>query len=234
MAKQVRAIRTRQTILEAAAQVFEKQGYQAATITDILKVAGVTKGALYFHFQSKEELAMGVFDAQEPPQRVPPQDLKLQELVDVGVLFIHRMRTSLLARAGVRLSMDQQAHSLDRRGPFLRWRESTLELLAAAKEHGELLPHVNPAESADLYVGAFAGVQAVSQIMSNYEDLDRRYAALQKHVLPSIAVPSVLAALDFSPDRAARLALESSPPEPGSEARYAQRTADLARPASVG
>ncbi|MFD6749883.1 TetR family transcriptional regulator, partial [Streptomyces anthocyanicus] len=70
MAKQDRAIRTRQTILDAAAQVFEKQGYQAATITEILKVAGVTKGALYFHFQSKEELALGGVGAPGPP---PPR-----------------------------------------------------------------------------------------------------------------------------------------------------------------
>lgn len=99
MAKQDRAIRTRQTILDAAAQVFEKQGYQAATITEILKVAGVTKGALYFHFQSKEELALGVFDAQEPPQAVPEQPLRLQELIDMGMLFCHRLRTNVVARA---------------------------------------------------------------------------------------------------------------------------------------
>lgn len=64
MAKQDRAIRTRRAILEAAAIVFEKQGFQAATITDILKMAGVTKGALYFHFQSKEALAHGVLNEQ--------------------------------------------------------------------------------------------------------------------------------------------------------------------------
>ncbi|CAM5705474.1 hypothetical protein SBADM41S_10882 [Streptomyces badius] len=45
MAKQDRAIRTRQAILMAAARAFEKYGYQAATITEILKSADVTKGA---------------------------------------------------------------------------------------------------------------------------------------------------------------------------------------------
>ncbi|WP_455354492.1 ScbR family autoregulator-binding transcription factor [Streptomyces sp. SYSU K217416] len=211
MAMQSRAIRTRRTILTAAAQVFEKQGYQAATITEILKVAGVTKGALYFHFQSKEELALGVFDAQEPPQAVAAQPLKLQELVDMGMVFSHRLRTSLLARAGVRLSMDQQAQGLDRSGPFLRWKETTLDLLNQAKDNGELLPHVVPAESADLYVSAFAGVQVVSQTLSEYQDLECRYASLQRHILPSIAVPSVLAALDLSLDRGARLSAELTP-----------------------
>lgn len=211
MAKQDRAIRTRQTILDAAAQVFEKQGYQAATITEILKVAGVTKGALYFHFQSKEELALGVFDAQEPPQAVPEQPLRLQELIDMGMLFCHRLRTNVVARAGVRLSMDQQAHGLDRRGPFRSWHETLLKLLNQAKENGELLPHVVTTDSADLYVGTFAGIQVVSQTVSDYQDLEHRYALLQKHILPAIAVPSVLAALDLSEERGARLAAELAP-----------------------
>ncbi|MBD0422097.1 TetR/AcrR family transcriptional regulator [Streptomyces sp. TRM S81-3] len=208
MAKQDRAIRTRQTILEAAAVVFERQGYQAATITEILKVAGVTKGALYFHFESKEELALGVFDAQEPPEQVPPQPLKLQELVDTGLWFIHRLRTNLLTRAGVRLSMDQQAHTLDRRGPFLRWREMLLSLLDQARENGELLPHVDTSESADLIMGAFTGIQMVSQTLSDYADLEERYISMQRHVLPSLAVPSVLAALDLSPGRTERITAE--------------------------
>ncbi|MFJ4963303.1 A-factor receptor protein [Streptomyces sp. ADI96-02] len=201
MAKQDRAIRTRRAILMAAAETFEKHGYQAATITQILKVAGVTKGALYFHFTSKEDLALGVLDAQEPPESVPEQLLKLQELIDLGLLFSHRLRTSLLARAGVRLSMDQQAQGLDRSGPFLRWQEATHRLLAQAKHNGELLTHVNPTETADLYVAAFAGIQAVSQTLTNYEDLQKRYLTLQHHVLPSITTPSVLAALDLTPQR---------------------------------
>ncbi|WP_433394933.1 ScbR family autoregulator-binding transcription factor [Streptomyces sp. CA-146814] len=206
MAKQDRAIRTRQAILMAAAEIFEKYGYQAATITEILKIAGVTKGALYFHFPSKEELALGVIEAQEPPPPAPDQLLKLQELVDMGMLFSHRLHTSLLTRAGVRLSMDQQAQGLDRTGPFLRWHRTTHDLLAQAKQNGELLPHVNPAETADVYVAAFTGIQAVSQTLTNYRDLEQRYITLQRHILPSIAAPSILTALDLSPQRTTHLA----------------------------
>ncbi|MFE2294065.1 ScbR family autoregulator-binding transcription factor [Streptomyces sp. NPDC059452] len=205
MAKQDRGIRTRRAILMAAAQTFEKHGYQAATITEILRIAGLTKGALYFHFSSKEELALGVLEAQEPPPPVPGQLLRLQELVDMGMLFSHRLHTSLLTRAGVRLSMDQQAQGLDRTGPFLRWQQTTHDLLAQAKQNSELLPHVNPTETADLYVAAFSGIQAVSQTLSNYRDLEQRYLTLQRHILPSIAAPAILVALDLDPRRSARL-----------------------------
>lgn len=93
MAKQDRAIRTRHTILVAAASVFEERGYQAATITDILTTAGVTKGALYFHFQSKEDLAYGVMAAQGRHMgTVPPRTCKTQEVVDTVLLQTYRLQ----------------------------------------------------------------------------------------------------------------------------------------------
>lgn len=64
MVQQERAFRTRHVVLEAAAQVFAEHGYATARIADILKIAGVTKGALYFHFDSKETLAKGVLELQ--------------------------------------------------------------------------------------------------------------------------------------------------------------------------
>lgn len=71
VARQERAVRTRRAILEAAAAVFDERGYEAATIADILARAGVTKGALYFHFSSKQELAQGVLDEQMAEGGVP-------------------------------------------------------------------------------------------------------------------------------------------------------------------
>ncbi len=50
------AMITRQIILDSALKVFYKQGYNATSIKDICDEAGVTKGALYWHFESKEAL----------------------------------------------------------------------------------------------------------------------------------------------------------------------------------
>ncbi|MEV5156709.1 helix-turn-helix domain-containing protein, partial [Streptomyces werraensis] len=104
VSKQDRAIRTRQTILRAAAKVFEEHGYQAATISEILSEAGVTKGALYFHFQSKEHLAQGVLTEQNNEFTVPERPSKLQELVDTTMLHAHRLQTDPMVRASVRLA----------------------------------------------------------------------------------------------------------------------------------
>ncbi|MEU0662288.1 ScbR family autoregulator-binding transcription factor [Streptomyces lavendulocolor] len=203
MAKQDRAIRTRQTILSAAAKVFEQRGYQAATISEILTTAGVTKGALYFHFESKDDLAQGVLAEQDQRLVVPRRACRTQELVDVVMLHAHRLQNDPMVRAGVRLSLDQQAHDLDRSGPFLRWVAVVDQLLQGARTQGELLPHVAPTETAEVLVGSFAGVQAMSQAISDYQDLPDRVGALLRHVLPTVVVSSVLASIDLSRTRGA-------------------------------
>ncbi|WP_331742406.1 TetR/AcrR family transcriptional regulator (plasmid) [Streptomyces sp. NBC_00876] len=205
MAEQLRAIRTRQTILSAAAKIFEEHGYQAATISQILTEAGVTKGALYFHFHSKEDLAQGVLGEQDQRIIVPLRASKVQEIVDVVMLHAHRLQTDPMVRAGVRLTMDQLTQSLDRSGPFLRWGEVGVDLLQQAKAQGELLPHITPAETAEVIVGSFAGIQAMSQAVCEYRDLVVRVSALMRHVLPSAVVPSVLASLDLSEGRGVRV-----------------------------
>lgn len=72
MARQERAIRTRRALLVAAAEVFDEVGYEAATISDVLKKSGMTKGALYFHFTSKEELAQWSSRRRSSPCRACP------------------------------------------------------------------------------------------------------------------------------------------------------------------
>lgn len=203
MVEQVRAIRTRRTILSAAAKIFEEHGYQAATIAQILTEAGVTKGALYFHFESKEDLAQGVLAEQDQRLVTPERASKVQEIVDVVMLHAHRLQTDPMVRAGVRLSMDQLAQGLDRSGPFLHWGQIGFGLLQKAQEQGELMPHVVPSEAADVIVGSFAGVQSMSQAICDYRDLTGRVSALMRYLLPSMAVPSVLASLDLSESRGA-------------------------------
>ena len=53
---QERTAKTRSSLLRAAEQVFARVGYERAQVEEIAEVAGFSKGALYAHFESKEEL----------------------------------------------------------------------------------------------------------------------------------------------------------------------------------
>ncbi|MFF8097955.1 ScbR family autoregulator-binding transcription factor [Streptomyces sp. NPDC016675] len=209
MARQERAIRTQLSILKAAAEVFDSHGYEAATIGEILKRAGVTKGALYFHFPSKQALAEGVLEQQFSVIRVQPAACRLQEFVDTGLTVAYRMRRDPLVSAVARLSLEQELRAEYGSSAIGQWIGASQTLLAAAKEQGELLPHVQPAESAWLFSAAWTGTQLYSQILAGREDLEERVVALFRHLLPSIAVPAVLSSLDITTERAARLGTAS-------------------------
>lgn len=73
MAKQARALQTRRSIVEAAASVFAEYGYERAATSEILRRANVTKGAMYFHFPSKESLAQAIMDEQTGLVTVEPR-----------------------------------------------------------------------------------------------------------------------------------------------------------------
>ncbi|WP_433859486.1 ScbR family autoregulator-binding transcription factor [Streptomyces kronopolitis] len=205
MAQQDRAIRTRRLILEAAASVFDDLGYDRATIAEVLERAGVTKGALYFHFASKEQLALAVLDEHVTDIAVEPQKIKLQEFVDAGQVLAYRLRSDPIQRGAARLAVEQGSNHLDRKQGMIAWTRFVEDLLNQARDRGEVLESVAVTETAELFVGAFAGLQLMSNALTNQADLSHRLTVFFEHTLPSIAVPAVLAKLKLDPERGAEL-----------------------------
>ena len=57
-----KGIRTRQNIVEKSLQLFSVKGYFNTSINDILEATGLTKGGLYGHFRSKEDIWYAVYE----------------------------------------------------------------------------------------------------------------------------------------------------------------------------
>lgn len=66
---------TRARLLAAAAQAFAQTGYAAATLDDVARIAGLTKGAVYWHFKSKMDLFIALMDERIQRQLVAMPDL---------------------------------------------------------------------------------------------------------------------------------------------------------------
>ena len=64
--------RTRQRLLAEAQRLFRERGYAATSLEQIAEAAEVTKGAIYGHFASKEDLLLGAIEAgrDTPPEYV--------------------------------------------------------------------------------------------------------------------------------------------------------------------
>jgi hypothetical protein len=137
---------------------------------------------------------------------VPEQPCKLQEIIDMTFVVGQRLMDNDLLRGSVRLAVDQATPSgVDHGGPFRQWADRLTSLLEQARNQGELLPTVDPRETVELLVGSFTGIQLMSRALSDRADLGHRLSVLWAHVLPSVAVPGLLLALDSKADRAARV-----------------------------
>lgn len=64
-ARDAQRARTRAALFAAAAEVFAKKPYNAATIDDIIRAAGVSRVTFYLHFDSKRALAQALWDEIE-------------------------------------------------------------------------------------------------------------------------------------------------------------------------
>ncbi|MCM3142102.1 TetR/AcrR family transcriptional regulator [Brevibacillus sp. MER 51] len=81
MSKAEQKQQTMQKLIEVAREVFSRQGYADAAMEDIVKQAGVTRGALYHHFGNKEGLFEAVLASvqQEIGERVEAEAAKSEE-----------------------------------------------------------------------------------------------------------------------------------------------------------
>jgi AcrR family transcriptional regulator len=187
LSRQDRAERTRNAILDAAAEAFEARGFAGTSLSDILARAGVTKGALYFHFASKEELAKELIDEQWKIE-LPPLDNPtnpIQNVIDLCHLFCIALCTNIRVRASSRLVTES---NFERPYPqvYTRWLDMIHEFLKVAHDSGDLRPEWEPADVASYVGGAVLGVQTMSGVLTNREDLRRRLTDMWKISLPGL------------------------------------------------
>ncbi|MFI0968373.1 ScbR family autoregulator-binding transcription factor [Streptomyces sp. NPDC021080] len=148
MVRQERAVRTRRALIRAAAEVFADEGYVPASLPVISERAGVSKGALYFHFESKTALAGAV--EEEAARRLEqileqarqrPALPRLQLLAEATGALAALMAADVVMRAGFQLDGD-----VTREGGLelsRRWRAWVAEMLRQAQHEGELASGVS-------------------------------------------------------------------------------------------
>ena len=160
--KQERAVRTRQIVLRAAAEVFDEYGYGGASISKIMQRAGVTQGGMYFHFKSKLGLAEAVMASQQDFIELPPGEDGLQRLIDITAHITHELQHNVLFRASVRLAVEQEEFGRNDDTAYQEWAERFRVQLVAARRRGELLDDV---DEDDLYDRPFSITASGSLIM---------------------------------------------------------------------
>ncbi|WP_236244281.1 ScbR family autoregulator-binding transcription factor [Streptomyces sp. CC210A] len=205
MSKQERAERTRRALIKSAAAVFEEYGYAQARLALISTGAGVSTGALHFHFENKAAVAAAVeteasralgsaYRAVRRPARggraaSPP----LQALTDAAHALAHLLRRDTVTRAGFRLSCDTtRTGEVDLRR---EWQYFVQQMLAEAAGEGSLAAGVNRRDMAAAVVAATIGFEVLGR--GNQEWLSRSsVTGFWQLLLPRLATPEELERLD--------------------------------------
>lgn len=160
--------RTRERLLQAAFREVYRSGFQSAGLHAILAAAGVTKGALYYHFGSKEALGYAIIeeiiapDSREewlrPLQNSKDpidtligivQGLSVQpEAVRGGCPLINLAQEMSPLHAGFRKRLEAVFHA---------WQQGIASVLREGQIHGKVRGDVDPAETAGLLIAMVTG-----------------------------------------------------------------------------
>jgi AcrR family transcriptional regulator len=165
MAKQDRAVRTRTALIESAAALFDREGYELASLSTISARAGVSSGALHFHFTSKAALADAV--GQAAAQRLEGitqqrADDALQTLIDVTHALVQALDRDVVLRAGFGLS-DSLEHVRVGAGLRGKWQGWVEDSLARADREGALAPENSAQDAATAVVAVTAGLETLGR-----------------------------------------------------------------------
>ncbi|GAB3249832.1 TetR family transcriptional regulator [Chitinimonas naiadis] len=88
------AAETREQLLDAAERVFCSKGVAQTTLDDIAREAGLTRGALYWHFKNKTDLFSAMCDRVSLP---------MQAMLDASVAEPHNDPLGRLSRDGAKI-----------------------------------------------------------------------------------------------------------------------------------
>ncbi|MBY6382431.1 AcrR family transcriptional regulator [Rhodococcus sp. OAS809] len=175
--RQQRAHETKAKILKAAARSFSIDGYAATSMNDIVAEAASTKGAVYFHFDSKETIARELINhwltalggtRQSTDESAIPAIEKLAVFFNGSAALI---ADDALARAGLRLTMEA---GLDTAQPaFREWVELVSRFVDTAIADGQLPASAAQRLAANLCAGFIGAVQVI-QVLGDSGDFTSR------------------------------------------------------------
>lgn len=193
----------REQILGAAMACFARQGYRSTSIEDIVRESGLSVGALYTYFPSKEDIFLAIADRRtqdtlarlrELFRQPGPMSEKTQQAVDY---FFGQLEEELIPLARVGFEFWGEARTSDRLQAthlrrcdtirqFYRW------LMAEGQRTGELRADLDVDATAEVFMALNEGIlmiHAAGMTSVSRDALKRAYIEMVNHGLATHARP---------------------------------------------
>ncbi len=171
--KELQATETRQKIIRSAVKLFARFGYHKTTVYEIAQTAGVTTGAIFHHFETKEAileevinwLSKGIIAYAEYLKKIDhPSSKTISEMIGIMCSHFERYPEATICLAILATEFSGTHNSIEDKIRSVY--EVFIQALAPILAHH---PNVkNPRASAVAFIGAVQGI-AIQAIMRERE-----------------------------------------------------------------
>lgn len=186
--------RTRQHFIEVSARLFNKQGYAGTAVSEILDVAGYSKGALYRTFADKDELSLEAFKynldklKKSILQKVDAQETSISKLLAIPH-FYSKNRVGLILPGGcpilnTAIEMDDTNPKMNEvvKHAFSDFKELIVQLIEEGKRKHEFRRNLNGEELAFYIIATIEGSIALVKTFKKKDILINNMNNLEKHI----------------------------------------------------
>jgi TetR/AcrR family transcriptional repressor of nem operon len=178
----------REKLLEAATAILGRNGYQATSVDDILEAAKVAPSNFYYHFKSKEELAIEVLEGYFEKSRQELAPVFMNRFLS-ATEKLERLHDALVQKATRSqccggCPMGNLAQELSDRHPEFRMRlarffEECIDGISMVVQEGvksgEFRQDVDPKAGAYLIYGSIQGLLLLSKSLKKIDPLDQGF-----------------------------------------------------------
>jgi AcrR family transcriptional regulator len=202
MVRQARSEATRRKIIMAAVELFNEIGYPATGLGDIIERAEMTKGALYYHFDSKESLATAIIEEGsahlvEAFRSITASSAPALETVIHGLFVVAGLLTTdQMARSGTQLLRAFGEFNDVAARTYGGWVEEMTDRTRQAIDEGDLRGDLDPEAVGETIVGSMLGAELLANATTAGTDVLQRVARTWKVLLPAIVSGESLAYFD--------------------------------------
>ena len=178
----------REKLLEAATAILGRNGYQATSVDDILEAAKVAPSNFYYHFKSKEELAIEVLEGyfEKSRQEMSPVVMNAFLSATEKLERLHEalVRKATRAQCCGGCPMGNLAQELSDSHPEFRMRlaryfEECVDgigmIVQQGVQSGEFREDINPKAAAYLVFGSMQGLLLLSKSLKKIDPLDQGF-----------------------------------------------------------
>ncbi len=185
---------TRERILARSAQLFNRQGYFGASLTDIMRETGLEKGGIYNHFSSKEQLALESFDyayelvRQRVRQALAGKFNAIERLLAIVSVFQSEVEDPPVAGGcpilNTAIEADDANEELrDRaRAAMDDWRATIHRIVSKGIERQEIRPGIDADEVASILIATLEGAVMLSSLYKDPIHMKRAADHMSRYI----------------------------------------------------